>query len=160
MSSLKCLYFEFCLALAIMSHLLSISNVVSKNLQSSSLNIAAAALQVDTLVSVISGKRTDQHFEEFWAKATTMVKSIDVQFTAPRSPTVSKSIDKFWQTEFDLPGKDQLRVPLYIAAVDHFVSALVSRFGHGVMPLLRATDCLTKPSFTKAINTVGVYNNL
>ena len=104
MSLLKCLDFEFCYALTIMSHLLSISNVVSKNLQSSSVNIAVPALQVDDLVPVVSGKRTDEHFEEFLAKATTMADSIDVQFTPPCSRKVSKRIDQFWQTEIALPG--------------------------------------------------------
>lgn len=149
MSLLKCLDFEFCLLLTIMADLLSVSNIVSKSLQSSTVNIAAAALQVEALISEISVKRTDEQFEEFWVKATTMADSINVQFIEPRQHKVSKRIDQLWQTETSLSHKDELRVNLYFDVIDLFVSALERRFGTEVLPLLRSTDCLIKPSITK-----------
>ena len=45
-SPMKANDFEFCMTLTIMTDLLKLTNIVSKNLQSKTLNIAAASVQV------------------------------------------------------------------------------------------------------------------
>ena len=57
-----------------MSELLAMCNFVSKNLQSPTLNIAAAAAQVKALIEEIKEKRCDGDFERYWQKAEALAK--------------------------------------------------------------------------------------
>lgn len=82
---LKSVDFQFCLTLTIMSNLLKISHVVSKNMLSPVFNIAAAAVQVEALVSEIVEKRTEAQFEEFCAQTHTMAYSNGAEFTEQRT---------------------------------------------------------------------------
>ena len=54
-SLMKAIDVEFCLTLTIMTDLLKLTNIVSKNLQSKTLNIAAASVQVEALILEIGG---------------------------------------------------------------------------------------------------------
>jgi len=146
---LKSMDFEFCLILAIMSDLLELTQLVSKNLQSPSLNIAAASQQVQALLTEIESQRTDEKFEELWKKAEVMAESIGVEYQEKKSRKVSRRIDEAWRSEAGLSGKYKLKVSLHIEAIDLLVSAVRKRFGETVMPLLTSTDCLLSPSVEK-----------
>ena len=77
---IKCVDFEFCFVLVMMSKLLTMCNFVSKNLHCPTLNTAAAAAQVKALIEEIKEKRCDEDFEKYWKKAEALAKKIGVNF--------------------------------------------------------------------------------
>jgi len=148
-SLMKAIDFEFCLTLTIMTDLLKLTNIVSKNLQSKTLNIAAASVQVEALISEISKKRSDEQFGQYWDRTVRMADSIGVEFIENRRRKVSRRVDENAQNEMILDDKSNYKVHLHFEAVDLLLTALRSRFHPDVMPLLNSTDCLVNPSAVK-----------
>jgi len=146
---LKAIDFEFCLTLMILSDPLNDCHLVSKNLQNPKLNIAAAAAQVSALIKVTEEKKTDECFDSYWKSVEEKAALIGVEFTETRARKVSRRIDEHWSTEATTTGLSRLRVSLYFEVIDLLLSALTTRFGPEVMPLLSATDCLFAPSVEK-----------
>lgn len=148
-SLLKAIDFEFCLTLTIMTDLLKLSHIVSKNLQSKTLNIAAASMQVQALISEITMKRSDEQFIEYWEHTTKVADSIGVQFMERRPRKTSKRVDENAHNETILDQKSKFRIHLHFDSVDLLLTALRSRFNDSVMSLLSSTDCLLSPSAAK-----------
>jgi hypothetical protein len=146
---LKAMDFEFCLTLTILSDLLEDCHLVSKNLQNPKLNIAAAAHQVSALIKTTEQKRTEEYFDMYWKSAEEKAESIGVEYTEPRSRKVSRRIDDHWSTEASTTGQSRLRASLHFEVIDLLLSALRTRFGPEVMPLLNSTDCLVLPTTDK-----------
>ena len=122
----------------ILSDLLNDCHLVSKNLQNSKLNIAAAASAV---IKVIEEKRTEVCFDNYWMPAEEKAALIgSIEYTEPRARKVSRKIGEHWSTEVIRTGQLKLRVSLLYEVIDLLLSALTARFGSEVMPLLSATD--------------------
>ena len=100
-----------------MTDLLKLSHIVSKNLQSKTLNIAAASIQVQALISEVSKKRSDKQFEEYWNLATTMANSIDVEFIEKRPRKTSRILDENAQNETILDSKKKININFFSEAV-------------------------------------------
>ena len=150
-SLLKSIDFDFCLCLSIMTELLGMSQIVSKALQSKELNVPAAVVLIQALIKETAAKRTENDFEKYWKIAQETAQSIGVQYSEPRRRKISKRIDEYWNTEVtQQTGVDSLRTALFYEIIDLMTSALNSRFGSDVIPLLLSTDCLINPTTSPA----------
>jgi len=149
LSLLKCIDFQFCLVLCVMADLLCEAHVVSKYLQSDSMNVAAASVAVEGLLASIQAKRCESAFAKFWDAAVTTGNSIGVEYNEPRTRKVSRRLDELWANEATVTGRDQLRTTFFYASLDLMTTALTDRYSSQTLPLLKSVASLHNPELCK-----------
>ena len=149
LSLLKCIDFQFCLVLCVMADILSEAQVVSKYLQSDTMNVAAASLAVEGLLASIQAKRSESAFAKFWDAAVTMGHSIAIEYNEPRTRKVSRRLDDLWANEATITGRDQLRTTFFYVSLDLMTSALIDRYSSQTLPLLKSVASLHSPELSK-----------
>ena len=84
---------------------------MSKNLQKQSLDIAAAASQVEALNKELKFKRSDdESFDRFWNASQELAQKIGVSFSEPRTRKISRRIDDRSHNQVKLSDKESLKV--------------------------------------------------
>ncbi|CAM4275719.1 unnamed protein product [Leuciscus chuanchicus] len=144
--------FEFCFHLVALSRILSVTGTLSKYLQDEDMDICTAIDLVNDCKMELSVLRGDEVFNEMWNEAEMVASKIDVEWVERRQRKVSRRLDDNWQSQTQISQKEEVKVNFYFATLDLCIQSITERFSIESQPLLKHTDCLTRPSLEKIPN--------
>ncbi|CAF1440606.1 unnamed protein product [Adineta ricciae] len=120
---------DFIFHLIIMSEVYSITNILSRYLQHSSISLSGALVHVKLTIETLSALRTESKFEEFWKKTIDICEANDIDDQVKiRKRKIPAKLGGGYVIPDDFSLKDNYRVNSYFAVIEKVTAAIDNRF--------------------------------
>ena len=132
--------FEFILSLTVLLDLLSYTKSLSDYLQRQDIDFVSAVQMHESLLSILTQKRSENSFDEYYSQAQEMSRSLGFEeqdLPPPKRRRISQRLDDTPSTQHHhLSGKSKFRTDFYYNTIDLMINAL-KRFNSESVMLLR-----------------------
>ena len=150
--------FEFILSLTVLLDLLSYTKSLSDYLQRQDIDFVSAVQMHESLLSILTQKRSENSFDEYYSQAQEMSPSLGFEeqdLPPQKRRRISQRLDDTPSTQnHHLSGKSKFRTDFYYNTIDLMINALKRRFNSESVMLIRGFSGL-HPSRLNEIETMS-----
>lgn len=149
---------SFDLSLTVLLDILCFTKSLSDYLQRQDIDFVSAVQMHESLLSILTEKRSENSFDEYYSKAQEKSRSLGFEeedLPPPKRRRISRRLDDTPSTQHHhSSGKSKFRIDFYYNTIDRMINALKRRFNSESVKLLKGFSAL-HPSRLNAIDTVS-----
>lgn len=151
---LASLTFDIIVCLAMFTHLLQRTKLLSDMLQSPSLNLSAAADMIDSVTEDLASERQEDTWKSIWQRAINLAHSVSIDTVPPAPRRVRRIPDRLKESvvmtttgqQDVVSQEEEYRSKLFYPVLDRILAELATRFDEPNKSLLRSISCLEPSS--------------